>query len=353
MPANSGKDYYSILGISRDADEEAIKSAYKKQALKWHPDRNLDKKEEAEKKFKELAEAYEVLSDKQKRTIYDQYGEAGLKGGVPMDAGGPGGFAGAFPGGTFTFTSSTANGADDIFRQFFAAEGIDPFAAFGFGGGGARRGARSSMGGMGGMGGRSMGGMGNPFNFMDVDDDMANSRGVSEEQLTVKKRLAVSLEDIYTGTTKKLKVTRRRLDGSSDEKVLTINVKPGWKTGTKITFNNEGDEIAPGQFQSIVFTLEEKPHNVYKREGDDLHATIDITLKEALTGFSKQLRTLDNRVIEVKSDSVIEPTSTQSFRGEGMPNSKTGQKGHLVVHFNIKFPRSLTPSQKQQLQSIL
>jgi DnaJ family protein B protein 4 len=95
----AGRDYYQILGISKDADEETIKKAYKTQALKWHPDRNPNKKEEAEKKFKEVAEAYEVLSDSQKRKIYDQFGEEGLKGGMPTGAG-PGGAEGfsGFPG---------------------------------------------------------------------------------------------------------------------------------------------------------------------------------------------------------------------------------------------------------------
>lgn len=99
-----GKDYYGILGVGKEASEEDLKKAYKKQALKWHPDRNQDKKEQAEEKFKDIAEAYEVLSDPKKRKIYDQFGEEGLKGGIP--AGGPGAdFGGAsfhFSPGTFT-----------------------------------------------------------------------------------------------------------------------------------------------------------------------------------------------------------------------------------------------------------
>ncbi|KAJ3265504.1 hypothetical protein HK104_006283, partial [Borealophlyctis nickersoniae] len=137
-----GKDYYGILGVSKDADEETLKKAYRKQALKWHPDRNPNNKEMADRKFKEVSEAYEVLSDKNKRAVYDQFGEEGLKGGMPNGAGGgaggfPAGFSfggpggGGFPGGpTFTFTSGGPGGgggfrpfqpssAEDIFRQFF------------------------------------------------------------------------------------------------------------------------------------------------------------------------------------------------------------------------------------------
>ncbi|KIO26338.1 hypothetical protein M407DRAFT_202255 [Tulasnella calospora MUT 4182] len=116
-----GKDYYALLGIDRKADDDAIKKAYKKMALKWHPDRNKGS-EEANQKFKEISEAFEVLSDKNKREVYDRFGEEGLKGGgMPPggdfggDFGGaePGGnpFAGGFPGGTtFTFTSGGPGG---------------------------------------------------------------------------------------------------------------------------------------------------------------------------------------------------------------------------------------------------
>ena len=87
-------DYYAVLGVNRDADEETIKKAYRKHALKWHPDRNPSNKTAAEQKFKEISEAYEVLSDKNKRAIYDQFGEEGLKGGVPPPESGFGGSGG-------------------------------------------------------------------------------------------------------------------------------------------------------------------------------------------------------------------------------------------------------------------
>ncbi|KAJ2711217.1 Molecular chaperone (DnaJ super), partial [Coemansia spiralis] len=122
-----GKDYYAILGVSKDASEEALKKAYRKLALKYHPDRCADgNKEAAESKFKDISEAYEALSDKEKRQIYDQFGEEGLKGGVPPGGGG-GGFpgAGGFPGGggtTFSFGQGGFGGfnpsnPEDIFAQ--------------------------------------------------------------------------------------------------------------------------------------------------------------------------------------------------------------------------------------------
>ncbi|KAI9202430.1 uncharacterized protein BJ171DRAFT_476640 [Polychytrium aggregatum] len=358
-----GKDYYDILGVSKSADDDEIKKAYRKQALKWHPDRNPDKKEQAEKKFKELAEAYEVLSDKNKRTIYDQFGEAGLKGsaGGPSGPGGPGGaggFPGGFPGGsfnfgngggghTFTFTNFggaggpggfTPSSADDIFAQFFG--GRNPFASAGFGG-----------------------------DDFDFDEDTHRASGFSRgfggrsshasQPQSVKRSLAVTLEDLYTGATKKLKVTRKVLSSSNrdPEKILQIDVRPGWKAGTKIKFPGEGDELPDGTLQDIEFVIEEKPHDRFKREGDNLKIDIDVTLTEALTGFKKSIRTLDGRSLEVagaEGTRVIKPGERQIIRGEGMPISKLpGKKGDLIIVFNVVFPSSLSDSQKAALRKTL
>ncbi|XP_029955290.1 dnaJ homolog subfamily B member 6b isoform X3 [Salarias fasciatus] len=114
-------EYYQTLGVRQDATQDDIKKAYRKLALRWHPDKNPDNKEEAEKKFKELSEAYEVLSDEKKRNIYDRYGKEGLSGGG--GGGGGGGYYDHFGGGSFTFRNP-----EDVFREFFG--GRDPFADF-------------------------------------------------------------------------------------------------------------------------------------------------------------------------------------------------------------------------------
>lgn len=348
-----GKDYYQILGISKDATEDDIKKAYRKEALKWHPDRNPDNVAEAEKKFKLVAEAYEVLSDKDKRAVYDQFGEEGLKGG----GAGPNPFGG---GGTkFHFTSSMPGGAEDIFKQFFANFGGGGMP--GMSGMGGRGGMRGNMGGMPGMsfGGGGMGGF--PFP-METDDDEGYSGGGGggmggrpRSKKVVKMVFKCTLEELYSGTVKKMKVTRKLLNGGSEEKILTIDVRPGWKAGTKITFDNTGDEMAPGEFQNITFELEEKPHGRFKRNGDDLTSQMDITLAEALTGFTKYILTLDSRKIPITvNNEIITPANnTKRIPREGMPNSKTGQHGDLVIKFNIQFPNQLTSEQKQQLRNIL
>ena len=356
-----GKDYYKELGLSRDATEDDIRKAYKKLALKWHPDRNINNQAEAERRFKDLAEAYEVLSDKQKREIYDQYGEEGLKassgpGGAPPNAGGapggmPQGFSG-FPGGSFTFTSAGPGGADNIFRQFFQQYG-------GGGMGGARGGAASFMGdddddydysAFGGGAGGTPGGF--PFGSA-FGGSQRPGRGGSRPDVEIKRKLPLSLEELYNGATKKLKVTRRLLNGNSDEDIITVNIKAGWKAGTKLKFDKRGDEIAPGTFQTLVFVLDEKPHPTFKREGDDLHITLDISLSEALTGVNKTITTLDSKPLTISTDSVVEPNSTRRIPKKGMPNSKTGAYGDLVVKFHVRFPRTLNSAQKQQVRQAL
>ena len=138
------------------------------------------------------------------------------------------------------------------------------------------------------------------------------------------------------------------------ENVLEVNIKPGWKAGTKIRFPNSGDELVPGQAQTIAFVIEEKPHPIYKRDGDDLSAEIDISLVEAFAGFSKELKTLDGRVLKITSSpgEVVQPGAVKLFPREGMPNQRTGGKGNLRVKLNVKFPKSATRDQIEGIKRL-
>ncbi|XP_027346258.1 dnaJ homolog subfamily B member 13-like isoform X5 [Abrus precatorius] len=243
-----GVDYYKILQVDKNAKDDDLKKAYRKLAMKWHPDKNPNNKKEAEAKFKQISEAYEVLSDPQKRTVYDQYGEEGLKGQVPPpDAGGAGTTffsTGDMPG-SFRFNPRNA---DDIFAEFF--------------------GFSSPFGGMGGRGGG--GGM--------------------------RSRKTMPVEEI-----------------------LTINVKPGWKKGTKITFPEKGNE---------------QPN--------------------ALTGYTVHLTTLDGRNLSIPINSVIHPNYEEVVPREGMPLPKDpSKKGNLRIKFNIKFPTRLNEEQKAGIRKLL
>lgn len=336
-------DYYSVLGVSRDADDDALKKAYKKLALKWHPDRNANSKELAEKKFKEVAEAYEVLSDKDKRAIYDQYGEEGLKGGAPPPNGFPFGSAGgggsgvrfqSGPGGVpFVFRTSSSGfrprAAEDIFTDFFGRS--DPF---GFG----------------------------DFGDMD-DDDSGHSHstpfgnfGVRQSDKILRRHLPCSLEELYTGCTKKLKVARKLIDAQTRrpvmvEKILNVQIKPGWKAGTKIRYPGEGDELPNGTIQDIEFVIEEKKHLIYTRDGDDLKVNLQLTLTEALTGFSKKLPTLDGKEITVSNKNVTQPEQQMKFAGYGMPDQKNAKgKGDLIITAKVTMPAFLTEHQRDLIR---
>jgi DnaJ-class molecular chaperone len=340
------KDFYKVLGVDKNASLEEIKKAYRKLALKWHPDRNIKNKEAAENKFKEIGEAYSVLSDEKKRRIYDQLGEEGLRGQAS------GGFTSENAGGSggthFTFMN-----AEDIFRQFFGNE--NPFASFGMGSG--RNGTRMhfskgfSQMNDGGMSGFTFTNSNDSRMDQDMDTEMGNMQPHKAE--AVKTPLYCSLEELCTGTTKKMRISRKRLkpDGYStydDVKILEINIKPGWKAGTTITFPNEGDErpgVTPGD---IIFVVTEKPHSRFKRSGNDLIYKHNITLKQALTGFIMEIQTLDNRKLRIPINKIASSDYVHKISNEGMPISKNKySKGDLLVEFNVQFPSYLNENQKK------
>ncbi|CCI43877.1 unnamed protein product [Albugo candida] len=348
-----GRDYYSILGVQRSASDDELKKAYRKLALKWHPDKNPNNKEAAQKKFQDVSEAYEVLSDKEKRQVYDQYGEEGLKGSAqagPEASGGfPGGFSGGFsqfPGG-FSFHSSDAS---KIFEQFFGtsnineAEHMDPMFVFG------------NMGGFGGMGKQHRGG----GMRMSIDDMFGGQPSRKRPELW-KRSLECTLDQLYTGATRKLKITRKVFDNASqqlreEQQILEVNIKPGWKDGTKITFEGQGDVLPNRAPQDLVFVIKELPHDKFTRVGDNLLYKAKISLKSALVGNGTlTIKALDGHDVPVRLDGgVIAPGTRKVIPNEGMPLQKnTGQRGNLYVEFDIQFPATLTDNQKHLIQQAL
>ncbi|WOK91515.1 hypothetical protein Cni_G00206 [Canna indica] len=312
-----GVDYYHVLGLDKNAKDDDLKKAYRKLAMKWHPDKNPNNKKEAEAKFKQISEAYEVLSDPQKRAIYDQYGEEGLKGEVPppgADVPGGASFFSSSDGGPTVFRFNPRN-ADDIFAEFF--------------------GFSSPFGGMGG-GAASNGGGGARFSSSIFGDDIFGSafRGADgpmnsrrpQKAAPIENVLPCSLEELYKGTTKRMKISREIADASGKtlpvEEILTIEIKPGWKKGTKITFPERGNKRPNTIPADIVFIVEEKPHPVFTREGNDLVVLQKISLVEALTGYTVNLTTLDGRRICLPINNVIHPAYEEVVPGEGMPLAK-------------------------------
>uniref|UniRef100_A0A5B7BHD8 Putative Chaperone DnaJ, C-terminal n=1 Tax=Davidia involucrata TaxID=16924 RepID=A0A5B7BHD8_DAVIN len=333
-----GIDYYNILKVGRNASEEELKKAYKRLAMKWHPDKNsTTKKKEAESKFKQISEAYDVLSDPQKRQIYDIYGEEALKSGQ-FDPPSPSATSGGGSGGGGPYTNSSfrfdPRDAEDIFAEFF---GGSDYGVNGDGGGGKNR------------------------NF--GENVLKNSNGVFGDQTirkaaAVENKLSCSLEDLYKGSRRKMKISRIVPDESGKpktvEEVLAIDIKPGWKKGTKITFPEKGNQepgVVPGD---LIFVVDEKPHALFKRDGNDLVINQRISLLEALTGKTLNLITLDGRNITIPVADIVRPGHEVVIPNEGMPISKEpGKKGNLRIKFDVKFPSRLTAEQKSDLKRVL
>lgn len=302
------KDYYKTLGVARDADEKAIKKAYRKLAKQYHPDTNKNDKK-SEERFKEVAEAYEVLSDPDKRKKYDQFGadwERHQRG--PST----GGFdwsqyaSGANGGGGYTRYAT----AEDLGDMFGGNAGFSSFFETLFGGGYA-------------------GGMHQP-----------NMRGAARPAAQ-EQPVPISLSEAYHGTTRILEigVTQRE-----------IRIPAGVKTGSKIRVG--GDSGRSGELYLVV---EVQPDKRFERDGDDLQTEFDLPLYVALLGGEANVPTLDGPV------KLTIPAETQNgrkfrLRGKGMPNLKNkDQRGDLYAVAKIKLPANLTEQERaliEQLKSL-
>jgi len=370
-----GKDYYRILGVSKGASDDEIKKAYRKLALKYHPDKNQSPG--AEEKFKEIGEAYDVLSDQRKKQIYDQCGEDGLKGG--LGGAGPEGNNGMpnFGDGQ-QFSYAYHGDPRATFSQFFGTS--NPFESF-FGGGSPNGGGMGGIPGMPGMQGMpGMPGMGGS-EHMDIDlEEILGGFGGGRsggfrpqgpggqkrkqtpqktQDPTIEKEVFVSLEDLALGVEKKMKISRKVYseDGTltNEDKVLKIDVKPGWKSGTKVTFGKEGDRI-PGKIPAdIAFIIRDKPHPIFSRDGSNIKYTYKIPLREALCGTVVQVPTLEGKKIGINcTGEVLQPTTVKRLQGYGLPFHKEPErKGDLLVHFDVLFPDQLSQSSKDIIYDVL
>ncbi|KAL3229613.1 Protein SIS1 [Nakaseomyces bracarensis] len=347
---------YDLLGVSPSANDQEIKKGYRKAALKYHPDKPTGDTE----KFKEISEAFEILSDAQKREVYDQYGLEAARNGGPAFSGFPGS-GGAGPGGAGFSGGHTFSNDDafNIFSQFFG--GSSPFGASddgfsyssfgGMPGGGMGGGMHGGMGGMpggmpGGMGGGMHGGMGGGMGGMPGGFRGGSASPAEEEVVEV--NVPVSLEDLFTGKKKTFNIGRKGRDGSPEKNQINIQLKPGWKAGTKLTFKNEGDyNPMTGRRKTLRLILQEKRHPLFTRDGDDLIYSLPLTFKESLLGFNKSIQTIDGRTLPISRVQPVQPTQELTYPGQGMPLQKTpSQRGNLIIRYKIDYPISLTDKQK-------
>uniref|UniRef100_A0A8C3F544 DnaJ heat shock protein family (Hsp40) member B13 n=1 Tax=Chrysemys picta bellii TaxID=8478 RepID=A0A8C3F544_CHRPI len=255
-----------------------------------------------------------------KRGIYDKFGEEGLKGGIPLEFGSENPWSVGY-----VFHGN----AEKVFKEFFG--GDNPFAEF-FAPDGSE--VNTAFGGL-------------------------RGKGVAKQDPPIERDLYLSLEDLFYGCTKKIKISRRVMneDGHTStirDKILTIDVQPGWKQGTRITFQKEGDQgpnIIPAD---IIFIVREKLHPRFKREDDNLLYVATIPLGKALIGCTVDVRTLDDRLLNIPINDIVHPKYFKIVPGEGMPlPSDPTQKGDLIMYFDIRFPERLTPAKKQLLRQAL
>lgn len=347
--------FYDQLGVSPSASDTELKKAYRKAALKYHPDKNPSP--EAAEKFKELSHAYEVLSDEQKREVYDSYGEEGLSG-----AGGMGG----------------GMGADDIFSQFFGG------GFGGMGGGGASRGpsrgkdikhsisctleelykgrtAKLALNktvlcktceGRGGKEGKikqctSCHGQGMKF--------VTRQMGPMIQRFQTTCDVCNGQGDICDAkdrcTTCKGKKT------SSERKILQVHIDPGMKDGQRIVFSGEGDQepgVTPGD---VVFVVDEKPHEKLTRKANDLYYEAEVDLLTALAGGEVAFKHVSGDYIKtvIHPGEVISPGVTKVIENQGMPIYRQGGNGNLFIKFTVKFPENNFADEEKlkQLENIL
>jgi len=352
MAKGNQRDYYEVLGVSRTAAVEEIKSAYRKAALKWHPDRNPENKPDAEVKFRECTEAYSVLSDPQKRHLYDTYGHAGLSS------------AGAAQG----FDHTVFQDFHDIFGDFFGFE--DLF------GGGRRRRTRAQRG-------------------ADLRYDMTLSFEEATMGVTTKIKLPrQEYCEACNGTGAKkgtgvqtcqacggrgqlayqqgfFTITRTcpscqgagqivrercpecRGQGRLErEKTIELRIPPGVDTGTRLRVAGEG-EPGPngGPAGDLYVVLEVKEHPFFERRGADLYCTIPISIAQATLGTELQVPGLNGE------EKLKIPEGTQSgavfrIKGKGLADPRGGGKGDLYYHVCVLTPTKLTRDQRKLMEQV-
>lgn len=325
------RDYYDVLGVARTADAGTIKKAYRKLAKKYHPDTNAGN-EQAVEKFKEATEAYNILSDKEKRKLYDQYGHAAFDGSMGAGGGGTYGAGGASGGGTYRYA-----GPDGAFHEYhFEGNGdMDDFLKQMFGG--AFHGFGGSHSSFGGFGGQSERGSGRRY-----------SRNYSQDGADVEADITVSFDDAAFGCEKLIHVT----DGSGERKSLKVKIPAGIDTGQSIRLRGKGSPGYGGGKDGDLFlkvTVSTKPG--YERKGKDVYSTVQIPFATAVLGGEAIVQTLTGKVICKIAPGTQSGTKIR-LRGKGIVSMKDkNQRGDQYITVQIQVPKNLSEDAKRKLRA--
>lgn len=350
------RDYYEILGVSRNATKEEIKKAYRRLALKYHPDRNPGDKE-AEEKFKEAAEAYEVLSDDQKRAIYDRYGHEGLKN--------SGGYT------DFHDINDIFSAFSDLFDDFF--------------GGGFRSSQRTSRTRRAGKRGSDLK-ITIKLTLKDIRD------GIKKKKIKLKKKVKcpecggtggtydtcptcrgtgyvyqrvqsfwgeihrTTVCPTCNGEGKILKQACKVCNGTGvvdGEEIITIDIPPGVTGDMQMTLRGKGNAGERGGLSGdLIINFEEVPHPYLKRQGINLIYDLTLSIPQAVLGTTVSIPTIDDE-IKLKIDPGIQPGKILRLKGKGLPEYGTNKLGDLLVKVNIFVPKNISSSEKKLMQQLL
>jgi molecular chaperone DnaJ len=352
------KDYYELLGVAKNVTPEDLKKAYRKLAMKYHPDRNQGDKE-AEAKFKEISEAYEVLSDEQKRAAYDQYGHGAFDGGM-------GGGAGGFRGG------SGFSDFSDIFEEVFGR---------GFGGTGGHRG-----------GGRSTHHQGQPGSDLryDVAITLEQAHQGLSENVSLRKSekcgechgsgaskgtKSTTCDTCHGSGTMRfqqgfftLERTCTRCGGAGQtikdpckpcggsgrvqkQKTISITIPAGVEDGTRLRVAGEGEAgMRGGHAGDLYIFISIKPHELFIRHGDDIHCQVPIPMITAVLGGEVEIPTIDGTKAKVTIPAGSQPGEKFRLKAKGMNVMRTPRRGDMIVHAMVEIPVNLTAEQQKLME---
>ena len=339
------EDYYDILGVGKSASDSEIKKAYRKQAIKYHPDKNPGDKS-AEEKFKKAAEAYEVLGNREKRSKYDQFGHSAFDGSGGFGAGGM--------------------NMDDIFSQFGDIFG-GAFSGFGGFGGGQRRPKGSNL-------------------RIRVNLDLKEIVNGVEKKIKVKRRVraqGVTYKNCSScsGSGQVTRITNTilgRMQSSStcpncggsgqvisnrpsnsdsnglvvEEQTVLVKIPAGVEDGMQLKVSGKGnDSVGDGVSGDLIVLIQEKEHPTLKREGNNLHFDLYISISDAVLGISKEIETVTGNV-RIKLEPGIQSGKILRLRGKGLTSINSYGSGDLLVHVNVWTPKVLNREQKTFFQQM-
>ncbi len=354
------RDYYEVLGVGRNATPEEMKKAYRKLALQYHPDRNPGDKE-AEEKFKEAAEAYDVLSNPDKKARYDQFGHAAFEGG-----------AGGFQGGGMSM--------DDIFSQFGSIFG-DFFSGFsGFGGGGQQRTRRAVQRGSNlrikvkltleeidkgcekkikvskYVPCKTCGGSGARNNNYETCPHCHGSGVVTEIRRTILGQMQTQSTCPHCGGEGRIiKDKCHDCNGEGivrSEEIITINIPAGVADGMQLSMSGKGNAAPHGGIPGdLIILVEEVPHDLFERQESNIYYNAFITFPQAAMGTTLEIPTLSGRA-KVKIDAGTPSGKVLRLKGKGLPDVNGYGRGDMLVSVNVWVPKNLSREEKETLSRL-